>query len=214
MKFFAAAAVAMFGMVGAASAATVSPSSYDMRNGNSGTFNYWDDSYSGAGDNTVNGEALYGGLGDLTDGVVATQNWHHVEGPRGPNGPYVGWVHVDPTIIFRFDSSQSFNSMTFHFDDANGYGGVSQPDAVSINGITKTIPSNAGSAPFSFTFDLDGVSTDTLTTTIFRTSAWVFLSEVTFDADVSEVPVPASLPLLAVGLGGLGFMARRKRKTA
>ena len=31
---------------------------------------------------------------------------------------------------------------------------------------------------------------------------------------VSSVPVPASLPLLAVGLGGLGLMARRKRKAA
>lgn len=31
---------------------------------------------------------------------------------------------------------------------------------------------------------------------------------------LSAVPLPASLPLLAFGFGGLGFMARRKRKTA
>ena len=28
------------------------------------------------------------------------------------------------------------------------------------------------------------------------------------------VPVPASLPLLAFGIGGLGYMARRKRRSA
>lgn len=31
---------------------------------------------------------------------------------------------------------------------------------------------------------------------------------------LSAVPLPASLPLLAFGFGGLGFMSRRKRKTA
>jgi hypothetical protein len=31
---------------------------------------------------------------------------------------------------------------------------------------------------------------------------------------LSDIPVPASLPLLVAGLGGLGFMARRKRKSA
>ncbi|WP_282130221.1 VPLPA-CTERM sorting domain-containing protein [Roseobacter litoralis] len=28
------------------------------------------------------------------------------------------------------------------------------------------------------------------------------------------MPIPAALPLLLAGLGGLGFMARRKRKAA
>jgi hypothetical protein len=35
----------------------------------------------------------------------------------------------------------------------------------------------------------------------------------TFD-DVTPVPVPAALPLLLAGVGGLGLMARRKRKAA
>lgn len=38
--------------------------------------------------------------------------------------------------------------------------------------------------------------------------------EVVFGGNVSAVPVPASLPLLAVGFGVLGYMARRKRKAA
>ena len=33
-------------------------------------------------------------------------------------------------------------------------------------------------------------------------------------AEVTPVPIPASLPLFAAGLGGLGLMARRKRKAA
>ena len=208
-----AAAVAVIGATGMASAATVSPTSYDMPNGNTGSYNYWDDAYTGSGDNTVNGAALSGGLGDLTDGIIATRNWNFVEGPRGPHGPYVGWVHVNPVITFNFDAVQSFNSMTFHFDDADGYGGVSQPGSVTVNGVNAVVPTNAGPDPFSFTFDLSGVTTDTLSATIFRSNAWVFLSEVTFDAEMSAVPVPASLPLLAVGLGGLGLMARRKRRT-
>jgi hypothetical protein len=32
--------------------------------------------------------------------------------------------------------------------------------------------------------------------------------------DVTPVPVPAALPLLLAGIGGLGLMARRKRKAA
>lgn len=32
--------------------------------------------------------------------------------------------------------------------------------------------------------------------------------------DVSQVPLPAALPLLMVGLGGLGFIGRRKKKAA
>ncbi len=31
---------------------------------------------------------------------------------------------------------------------------------------------------------------------------------------ISPVPLPAALPLLAAGLGGLGFMGRRKKKAA
>ena len=40
------------------------------------------------------------------------------------------------------------------------------------------------------------------------------LQSVKLSDDLSAIPVPASLPLLAFGIGGLGLMARRKRKAA
>ena len=70
------AALATFG-AGAASATTLT--SYSMPNGNTGSYTYWDDTYSGSGDVTVSNSALSGGTGDLTDGVIAGDNWFVTE---------------------------------------------------------------------------------------------------------------------------------------
>ena len=193
-----------------AQAASVKPISYDMLNGDSGSYNYWDQSYTGSGNVNANGSSLTGGLGDLTDGVIATQNWNVVEAPAG-NGPYVGWVHKNPVIDFRFASVEIFNSITFHFDDSDGIGGVYQPASANVNGTVYAVPTNAGSNPFGFTIDLAGLTTDVLTTEIARSSGWVFLSEVTFDAQVSAVPLPASSLLLMGGLAGLVGLRRRRK---
>ncbi|MFV2066020.1 MAG: hypothetical protein ACC645_03505 [Pirellulales bacterium] len=50
--------------------------------------------------------SLSGGLGDLTDGVIATENWYIVEPPDGPNGPYVGWNHGNTPVISRIVKDQ------------------------------------------------------------------------------------------------------------
>lgn len=212
LKILAAAAlVATTGM--AAQAAQVTPDSYTMPNGNTGSFWYFDDSYDGSGNKTSPNATLSGGTGDLTDGVIATQNWHQVEGPANtPVGPYVGWT-LNPTITFFFDQVTDFVSATFYFDDSGGNGGVSAPLSVSLAGVgTQNVANPPGIDPFAFTFDLGGVSSDQLAFTINRGGSWVFLSEVEFEANMTAaVPLPAGVGLLATALGGLGFLRMRRR---
>ncbi len=191
-------------------AATVSPVSYDLQNGNSGSFNYWDDSYTGTGNNQLDGANLTGGLGDLTDGVIATQNWNLVEGPRGPHGPYVGWVNKNPTVNFHFGSIVNIDSITVYADDANGYGGVASPLSITINGTNFSVTDPITADPLVLTFDNLGLSTADVDITFYRRSSWVFVSEVTFD-NASAVPVPAAAWLFGSGVRGLIGMSHRKK---
>lgn len=188
-------------------AVPVQPISYDMPNGSSGSYQYWDESYNGSGNPFVNGSTLSGGTGDLTNGVIATQNWFIVEQPSGA-GPYVGW-QSDPTITFHFAQAWDFNSLTLYVDDSNGHGGVSTPAGVTVNGAYTAIADPASSAPFGVTIDLTGLAdTDTLVVSLTRRSSWVFLSEVTFDA--TPVPLPAGVVLMGTGLAGLGLLRARR----
>jgi hypothetical protein len=106
----ASAAVLLLGMTGFASAAPLLPTSQDMPNGSGqasgGSFNYWDLSYTGAGATNVDGAALSGGLGGLTDGALAGDNWLTVENGAG-TGLYTGGLDIDPTITFNFAGSVS-----------------------------------------------------------------------------------------------------------
>lgn len=197
-------------------AAAVTPQSYDLPNGDGqahgGTFNYWDKGYTGNGNTSLDGAALSGGLGDLSDGVVATQNWINVENAEG-TGPYVGWRDTDPTIVFHFGESLRFTSITLHADDADGGGGVFAPGGVTIGGTTYSFADPVGPAPNTFTVDgLDVVGTD-LTVTIHRRhdSSWTFLSEVSFQA--AAVPEPGQWALMVAGLATLGLrQGSRKRQ--
>jgi len=205
-----AAVLVSFG--GHAVASPLVVSSYDMVNGYTGSYQYWDDSYSGSGSKTTDGAALSGGKGDLTDGVVAASNWFVTEAPAGP-GPYVGWVNINPVIHFHFGGPVAINTISFSFDDANGYGGVSTPLSVVIGGTTYGIADPAGSAPFQF--DVSGLSLNVsdLDITINRGNAWVFVSEIAFDGVTGDgsVPEPGSLALLGLGLAGLALLKRKQR---
>ncbi|WYM00653.1 MAG: Calx-beta domain-containing protein [Gloeotrichia echinulata CP02] len=161
----------------------VRPISYDMLNGNTGSYNYWDESYTGTGNKFQNLASLSGGLGDLTDGIIPTENWQVLEAPQGA-GPYVGWT-INPSITFNFAKIVNIDTVTVYVDDSNGYGGVSVPQSInlSMGGASYnsgTLIDPPTSNPTFYTFSGLGFQGSALTLTLNRRNSWVFLSEVSF----------------------------------
>jgi hypothetical protein len=155
-------------------------SAYDMLNGESGMYTYFDDLYDGDGDRTQPLSPLSDGLGELTDGVIATQNWNQT------SGPYVGWVSVDPTITCHFEQWTTLRTVVLHVDDSNGSGGVYPPDDVtlSMGGTTLvfTITDPPGGEPFAIELDDLDLAGDTLEVTLadHSTGGYMMLSELEF----------------------------------
>lgn len=202
-----------------ATAATVAPIAYAAPNGDSVDDSiYHDESHSqymaGMADNVL----LAGGVGDLTDGVIADQPWITVEPPAGP-GPYVGWVvdgdpaeasvSVDPLRIdFTFDETYRFTRVSLYGDHSNG---VEAPASLTVwptgdksSAQSASFPSQSGLYALSLSLAPE-IAASALSLEI-DLAAFTMLSEVTFGV----VPVPPALPLLAGGLAALGLAARRR----
>lgn len=198
----------------AAYSSPVNPLSYDMPNGDGvlsgGSFNYWDLNYTGSGNTSLDGDPLSGGLGDLTDGIIATENWFTTENLDG-TGPYVGWragLNGNPLITFNFASGTVIETLTVFVDDSDGNGGVDLPDAVVINGTSYDVDQFLiGTEPKSFTFSNLGFAGETLTVELITSADWVFASEITFDSE----PVPEPITMVVLGAGMIGFLRRKRR---
>ena len=202
-------------------AAPVIAVSYDMPNGNGtatgGFFNYWDRDYTGNGSvapisapHTNDGEALSGGLGDLTDGVIATQDWFFVESAAG-DGPYVGWQDIDPRITFHFASSVTIDTVTLHLADST-FSDVEPPNNANIDGTNFTIANPVADVPFSVSFSGLGFAGSELTLELRQSARWIFLSEVTFDDGITahSISTPGQVLLLGMTIVGLGVWRRRR----
>lgn len=203
-------------------AATLSPTSYDLSNGNGvstgGQFNYWDKSYTGSGNTALDNAPLTGGLGDLTNGVVASDNWFNVESAAG-TGPYVGWNRTNlpnASVLFHFAGTVDIDTISIHADDSAGAGGVSLPTAVSFEWLggslqrAVTDPAPSSSAPSWLVFGNLGITgASSVRVSFSYGNEWVFVDEVKF---AGAVPEPAAWAQLAAGLLLIGGVAARKRR--
>ncbi len=207
--------VAALAALPAAAQTVVAPTAYHMPNGygqaHGGSFNYWDKGYTGSGNTTLDFAPLSGGLGDLTDGVVATQRWDLVENVDG-TGPYVGWSGIDPVITFHFAQAHTFSQVVVWHDDAEGHGNVATPAAftVTVGALSQRfeITDPAGDTPFASILVLGpGFTGGSLQLEVHRFDTATMLSEV----QISAVPEPDSAALLAAGAGLLLALRRRSR---
>ena len=208
---------------GTASATVLSPTHYNMLNGygvaSGGSYNYWDASYNGSGNTQQDFAQLAGGLGDLSDGVIATQRWDQVENLAG-TGPYVGWRDIDPVIQFHFGGAVLVTRITVHHDDANGYGNVATPGRMALEVGDRTvnfsIDDPAGDAPFATVLNLaEAVWSDRLSLQIFRRDTAVMISEIQFEGRSGQpVPEPASGGLALAALAALAALSARRPRPA
>ena len=200
-----------------AAAAQIFSTGYDTPNGDgqahSGSFNYWDLNYTGARTTNVDGAALTGGLGDLTDGIVASDFWFNVENAAG-TGPYVGWRGdfgvSNPLITFHFDGNPLIDLISIHLDNSLT-GGVGTPTQILVDGVSQTFVGPAAGTIGTVTLDNLNLGGGVHTIQFIQDPVfiWTFVSEISFFGEA--IPEPSTWALMIAGFGLAGGMLRRRR---
>lgn len=208
-------ALAMVAAPAAANAAQLVVTSYDTPNGDGqasgGSFNYWDKNYTGAGAKTTDGAPLTGGVGDLTDGMVAGDFWYNLENSAG-EGPYVGWYTartINPKVIFNLSGAPTVNEIRIHLDNSR-VGGVYTPASILIDGVNTAFsgPANGSIGWVTFSgLNLTGSNHSIEFQQDLR--GWVFVSEVQFFG--GGVPEPTAWAMMLAGFGMVGGAVRRRK---
>jgi hypothetical protein len=218
---FAAAAILAATAADASTLVQFTIGSYAMPNGSGvasgGSFNYWDLTYNGDGNTTVDGAALASGRGDLSDDFVAPAIWNLTENLAG-SGPYVGWnVATSPDPEIEFSIIVTADGRTFwlreirvHLDNS-GAGGVRAPSAILVNGKpVNFVAPTLGTAGWVTLAGLgSNVGENGVKVQFMHDSEWVFVSEVQL---FGVVPEPASWAMLIAGFGLVGAAMRKQRR--
>jgi hypothetical protein len=210
----ALASAVILGTGAAEASSLLTVTTYDMPNGDGtahgGAFNYWDTGYSNCVANDcmidgLSGSNLSGGVGRLTDGVIATDPFY-----MAPS-EYVGWLE-NPTIVFNFASNVTVGEVKLYVDNSH-VGGVTAPDFVTIDGTNYANPTWQFATPPE-TIDITGLhlTGKSVTVTLDNPVEWVFMSEAQFYA--GAVPEPSSWAMALVGFAGLSYAGLRRRREA
>ena len=94
------------------------------------------------------------------------------------------------------------------FDDTNGFAGVVPPTSVTVNGLVFPVNDPAAGTPFTQTFNISGIHTNSLAMHFQTGGEWLLIREIQFEA----VPEPPCFAMLIVGIAISSIMnARRKR---
>ena len=195
----------------------LTPVSYAMQNGQSGANSYRDDTYGGpnaTGNPAVNGSSLAGGLGQLTDNTIGTDDIFD-----NTSFEWVGWFNIQPVVTFDFGSVVSIDSIGVHAaSNSRLFGDVDLPGMITItfsndgvnfsNTALRTTSDEERANPSSQW--LDRAFTSSRSARYVRVSftdgdqPWVFLSEFRFVG----VPTPGAATL---GFIALVALTRRRR---
>lgn len=188
---------------------------YDMPNGGGastgGSSNYWDRNYTGSGCTSCDYASLSGGVGDLTDGIVASDTWYPMESLAG-TGPYVGWwdyYAASPIVTFFFAGNPTVDSVAVHLDNSN-FGGVTAPTTIRIDGQSYgfTAPT-VGTAGWVTIGGLALTGNQHSIQFVQAPNSYTFVSEVSFTG--STVPEPRQWALLMLGFAAMGGAMRHRR---